>query len=404
MNEKFLLEKLITDEDFNKLTNFTNHANIFEITGMEYREIKHSNLLAWFLNPLGSHNLGNTFLKKVITDLFEDHQEYFEKRTINIFELLLNEYSDIEIIRELEENIDILVKSKEFNIVLCIENKIKADLSDTQLDKYQEYIEKTYRGYKKVFILLSPSGYEVPENKSKNPYAWLPYSYDNIVNILNEICKQDINIKTKFLIEDYIELLAWRQIVENKELNEILEKINTKYKNAIDLLIEYRNEGSSSLIQHLRSIYINVLEELSKEGKILFKKESVKSNYLIFSSAKMNNFLPPTDNNHGSWNDGTKYKYGVYPPLDKPTIFFELGPENQDEQSLHDMNLIIGSAGNKKQVSKTDRYRRTKKWNLNLDYSDSNSDDINEDNIKEAITKAIEDLLTWESKLLDKLQ
>src|SRR6516225_1413907 len=58
---------LITDLDrFSQDKRFVRGLNIFEAAGMHRQEIRHSNFLAFLLNPQGTHGLGDAFLKRVI--------------------------------------------------------------------------------------------------------------------------------------------------------------------------------------------------------------------------------------------------------------------------------------------------------------------------------------------------
>lgn len=52
---------------------WTNGTNIFEVLKIARTEIRHSNMLAWLLDPNESHNLGTSFLYAFITDLSKPH-------------------------------------------------------------------------------------------------------------------------------------------------------------------------------------------------------------------------------------------------------------------------------------------------------------------------------------------
>lgn len=45
--------------------------NPFEVLKLKTHEIRHSNVLAWLLNPKGSHNLGKSFLEQFLYILSE---------------------------------------------------------------------------------------------------------------------------------------------------------------------------------------------------------------------------------------------------------------------------------------------------------------------------------------------
>lgn len=55
-------------ESFKELHNIiknSDESNIFKILKLQNYEIRHSNYLAWLLDPKKSHGLNNTFLKKI---------------------------------------------------------------------------------------------------------------------------------------------------------------------------------------------------------------------------------------------------------------------------------------------------------------------------------------------------
>ena len=62
-----LLEKFVLDNpDLEKLEDLLSQFNIFETLNVVNAEIRHSNVLAWFLNPNANHSLGGYFLKKFL--------------------------------------------------------------------------------------------------------------------------------------------------------------------------------------------------------------------------------------------------------------------------------------------------------------------------------------------------
>jgi len=58
------MSNLIKDPDLERLDIEMNTPNFFQILKVERREIRHSNFLAWLLDPNGSHGLSELFTKK----------------------------------------------------------------------------------------------------------------------------------------------------------------------------------------------------------------------------------------------------------------------------------------------------------------------------------------------------
>ena len=62
--------ELLEDEDFLSLDATFHRTNLFQAIGMETQEIRHSNFIAWLLDPNESHGLGDTLIKLFLTRLF----------------------------------------------------------------------------------------------------------------------------------------------------------------------------------------------------------------------------------------------------------------------------------------------------------------------------------------------
>jgi hypothetical protein len=395
MGEKeniLLIEKLITDNDFDKLKDYFKDINIFKVMGIDQNEIRHSNTIAWFLDPFKNHNLGSLFFQKFMSYMFEKDPDYFNDRNINILHLLLTDIDDMKVFRE-KEDIDILVVSKKLKFVICIENKINAGIGDTQLDKYYKYINEHYSSFSKFFLLLSPAGYEVPVDKSENPEAWISASYEDIVKILRSILELDIDQKVKYIIGDYIKLLEKENIVENVKLDEILSSLCAKHKDAIDLLLKYQE--SQPAIRRLREVIKETFLEYDKTKKIICNKNSLDTFRLVFYTTNMNKYFQPVDDKSGSWSEGTKYRYWIYLRDKSPCLVFELGPLEQDDDTIKKMNLIRKSV-KLKEVTASAKYRQTKFWDINIDWTYDSLENMNDEHMRLEIRKTLDEILQWE--------
>ena len=51
--------RLLTDPEVDQLSQTVNQPNIFKILGVSHYEIRHSNFLAWLLDPYESHGVGD---------------------------------------------------------------------------------------------------------------------------------------------------------------------------------------------------------------------------------------------------------------------------------------------------------------------------------------------------------
>lgn len=218
-----LYKELLNDSNFEELEIELQKPNIFNILGIGRMEIRHSNFLVWLLDPKGSHSLGNRFLIRVLRDLAIN-----KDNPLNITEINKLNFNNVEISREVrishqDKNgfIDILIvfKDESDNLVICIENKIDTTNSKEQLEKYEGYINKTYKKednqyFTKILVYLTPLGNGPIEYKGND--VWILYSYKEIISHLENLQKSTLNTTVNLYISDYL-LTLKREIMGTQD-------------------------------------------------------------------------------------------------------------------------------------------------------------------------------------------
>lgn len=247
--EKFFFNDEIHDT-INQINNHLKSNNIFEITGMGSQEIKHSRILGWLMSS--NHEIKDyffvNFLKHAIS--FTEKQEYgFDpKKLKNLREYIYILPQKNLTVKFEYKNIDILVIDESNEYVFVIENKVGAQESEEQLAKYREIVSKEFKDYEQFGIFLTADG-SLPNESSRdsenNLAFYLVAWYENIYSILKNILAKDnlhITNETRLIIENYIDLLLRRDVVENEEIKEICKKIwsNLEYKDALGILFDYK--------------------------------------------------------------------------------------------------------------------------------------------------------------------
>lgn len=201
-------------------------VNFFKILKLEDMEIRHSNFLAWLLDPNENHKIGNLFLKSIL--------EYFKCEDENN---KLN-YDECSVKRE-NEFIDILIELPKSKFVIIIENKIWSGENGSQLSVYHDRIG--FKDYKKLFIYLSPYGKEpINEVDKKN---WKIFDYTKIYVILKDIYKakkNEMKDEVKLIINNYLEVLE--ETIMNKDNKVIKECVNFYFDHSkiIDQINKYK--------------------------------------------------------------------------------------------------------------------------------------------------------------------
>lgn len=260
----------LKDASFQKLEILSENPNIFEILRTQTYEIRHSNFLAWLLNPNANHGLGDRFLKMFLIDLAVDKKS----NAFNVLTVQNLDYSNVEIRREWK-NIDILMVFPD--LVVAIENKINHFETPGQLKIYKEEIEHKFHVNHKVFVFLSPSGYDATHAE------FISYSYETIAKYLEQILSlnKSLLIRTRIYLEDYLENLKTTQMGDS-EKSALINKIYSHHKEFIDFIIQ----NKSSELQKVKT----ALEKLIKDKNWVIGSSTKK--YLRFLTADLDNIIP----------------------------------------------------------------------------------------------------------------
>ncbi len=146
---------------------------------IERRELQHSALLAWLLDPTASHGLQDYFLRRFLTAAAQKTQD---EGITSITPLAVDAWglANIEVATE-HPNIDVLLISQEDEFVCIIENKIGAAEHSNQLNRYVATVEHEYQGLTRFPIFLTPDGMET-ESDTSEPYV--PLGYEVIADLI----------------------------------------------------------------------------------------------------------------------------------------------------------------------------------------------------------------------------
>lgn len=265
---KSLYDRLLKDEDFDKLDLGLKNPNIFQILRITKNEIRHSNFLSWLLDPNQSHKLGDIFLKRFLREVFSS-DKFGDLDQVDVEGMDL---SKVEIQREWK-NIDILIKLK--NVVVCVENKVLSKEHSDQLKRYKEIIENQFPNHHQTFVFLTPEG-TTSEDESD---TYEPISYEFIVESLDRIISvygESLNEQVKNYIKDYITIIK-RELMGTDKLTELSKKIYQNHKELFDFIIDHKPD----VLDGVKSIFE---KQIQKRGWVL---GSPGKNYLRFTTPKV---------------------------------------------------------------------------------------------------------------------
>lgn len=297
-----------------KLAEWTDKFNLFDVLKISRAEIRHSNVLAWLLDPNESHGLGDSVLRGFV--------QYADP------EISLAGCSGFSIYREWH-NIDILAVSPGERFLLCIENKIDTGEHDDQLNRYRRLIEEDYPDYTKRYIYLSPE-----DDESSDPEHWCSMGYRDVLDIVGKARDgADMAPGAALLIDNYIDTVR-RDIVGDEELTRVCAEIYAKHQRALDLIFENRPNLSSMVAEMIQ----RWMEEKTRDGEMEYIPESSTRKNYRFKTKLLSSLLPDVENILSSWKTPNFYFYELR-NMDGKELFIQLSidtkgmPEAQKEIS-----------------------------------------------------------------------
>jgi hypothetical protein len=268
---------IITDHDFEKIELSLREPNIFRALSVERKELKHSNFIAYVLDPRENHGLKDIVLKKLLRDIFS------ESKAINrtIFDADYIDLHNIDIRREWR-NIDILVILKDD--IILIENKVDSTDHSNQLKRYHKIAEEAFPDKHRHFVYLTPFGSDPQDADSRDSY--INYSYVQISEIVESILSlysNSISQKIIFYLSDYLTTVK-RELLMNDKLNDLAVKVYNAHKEAFDFILENKPDPATILYPYFE-------DEIVHAGFVMGSKNK---GYVRFTTHELANLLPNT--------------------------------------------------------------------------------------------------------------
>jgi hypothetical protein len=321
-----VLESIEQNQDF----------NVFSTLKIINAEIRHSNVLAWLLNPYETHGLKDFFTKQLIRAIYLENLNYFKED--NLTSIFLWDFTHATVYRE-KDHIDILLVDEINHFVLAIENKIWTSEHDGQLTRYKENIYKLYptTKYKHFFVYLSTEDEEVSDD------TWISISYELIISTLEKTLPV-LKDKVKSFVIDYLNILR-RNIMEDDKLAKLCKEIYSKHRQALDLIYQYKPD-------HFLTITDSVKEVLSQNENIILNQSNKK--IVRFASNTLKEVNDKYRQSGHKWvKDNSVFLYEVKIHLKQLVLVLVIGPTIDETRA----NLI-----QKYQMKTNRKFNQTQKW------------------------------------------
>ncbi len=250
-----LLDKFV--EELGSLERIVYGFNIFRTLDIINTEIRHSNVLAWLLDPSEDHGLDDYVLRAFLKCVAATTKETGQK-VMSAFDLDVCDLSNAEVFREwpkkyerdreveLDEKerrkrIDILIKCASANLICVIENKVSSGESENQLKTYMDVVEKEFHGPEKIYVYLTV------EKEDPSMPEYVPMGYKEVLEILTRVIdnkKDQLNKAVFTFISHYREMLL-RYIVNDSDIQNACMEIYKKHKETLDIISSARNREMS---------------------------------------------------------------------------------------------------------------------------------------------------------------
>lgn len=285
---------LLKDKDFIDLKTSLTHFDPFRVLRVIRSENRHSNVLAWLLDPSGNHQIGddftNNFLRSVLVynDCLKEYPEIdlytYNQDEEGGIENTVN-FSDVKIIREWSENglkterrVDILGISEKHKLVFFIENKIDSTKSEKQLEDCFNIVENYFNGFKVLPIFLTLDY----EDLSESEKMYKTFSYDNLQYIIRRSQKKAIPTAKAF-ISNYLDIIEELTILDEMTFNQC-QNLNNKH---ISIINDHKKTRNLGLADKNTIRFLKVNKDIgNRVFKRAFKKFAEYYRYTIDGSHK----------------------------------------------------------------------------------------------------------------------
>ncbi len=287
-----LLESfLLHNADLEKLETMLLEFNIFEILKSTATEIRHSNVLAWILNPDANHGLHDRFLRLFLQKLFVANKDKI-RGGITLFDIAVFDFDDIEIRTEWSR-IDILIISEKNKFVVAIENKTKTSKTQTsehsdQLNRYRSIVSSEFSNLTPIFVFLTPDK-SIPSDTDN----WIISDYSVIHSILTQLLdsRKDLLTTDVYNFLNQYRTALGRYVLPESDIRRLCKKIYKIHKEAIDLINEYKPDMELEVSEIIK-------KALSEENDQLTLIASSKTKlHNRFYSNKLDKVIPKL----GTW-------------------------------------------------------------------------------------------------------
>ncbi len=337
---KARLANLIKDPLLEQLELQLHRPNFFYILRFQDAEIRHSNFLAWILNPRGNHGLGDIVLRRVLKDLFSnDAYEWIDEFQADIISL-----SEIELRREWN-NIDLMILHESF--AMCIENKVRSTDHSNQLARYKNTVETAFPLINHAFVYLTPDGRSPTESDDASAYqTYAHYDIAVIVKDVLNVYGESLSSRVRTYIDDYLTVIR-REVMQDDTVNELARKIYSAHHEAMDFILDNKPDRYSEVGVIFEKLVI-------ESGWVL---GSPNKGYTRFLTPGLDKIIPRSGSYGWRYKEAFAFEFDYYSARKKISLKTVIPPGDDSHRALLSGALVKVAGA---------RVSRGKKWSTHL--------------------------------------
>lgn len=224
----------------------------FEALGVVGHEIRHSNFLAYCLDPARPHGFGAECLKGVMRAVARAYRNWpsvLDERAITPLDFHLMDFDTTRVEREWR-SIDLLVVLPDAKMVIAFELKIDAKEHGQQLRRYRAAVQEHYpgrEGWHEILVFLTKRGSE----PSKFGEGWFALELSDVAKELDRIVANGLGRDTaRDHLASYLAMLR-RHHLPNDRLDDLAAKLWSQHREALQFLMERSPQGGAGIFGRL---------------------------------------------------------------------------------------------------------------------------------------------------------
>jgi hypothetical protein len=231
---------VVDNPDLERLEGLLAQFNIFDAFGMRRQELRHSDLLAFLLDPRQTHGLGDAFVTRLLQRVLMTSN--LPSPAVSPVDLAVWSLDRLLVRREWHY-IDLLLVDEEHRLVVIIENKTGSGEIPDQLKCYMKTVQKHYPGWKLLAFYLTPDG-SLPTHED-----YVPVGYRLVCDVIEDLAdgqQPALDPAVPMLLSHYARMLR-RHVVADSEIADLCRTIYRKHQRALDLIYEHRPDDQDTM-------------------------------------------------------------------------------------------------------------------------------------------------------------